>query len=353
MGKASDKQVKLHEVMERLCTDDGDHDEDHPVILHNVDDLVREVAEILKCVGGKVNEAASLKQVEHCFKSCDKTNTEEGEYKEFVLIEQFVMKEQKQRRSERTDARNLAADEEKRLASEVAQLKGFQLKSRKKNWNEELRWWIADAERAYVNRKMIFAKASQVAGSECRQQFSRVRKFLEQLHQSRQDALSCQHRRALKYQSLVHILCGTEARVVSLDMQITERLYQKKKSDLNEKHMAQTLNEAIYLESMMDVLDHVQTFKEGAARELFDLHVKNIKAARDSNEKRTEEINLFSAAGTLEMAKLVAQYFEQEAVDVARADEVQENVERAERTKDGAAFGHKAMSISQVYDTVL
>jgi hypothetical protein len=346
--------------MERLC--DSCHDVDHHdnenhigTTLPNVEDLVVTVDEILKSsAGGSAqHDATRFKQVEQCFKSCDKKSTEEAEYKEFALLEDFILREQKRRRLERNQARSLASDEEKRLASDVAQLKGFRLKLRQKNWDEDLRWRAADAERAYVNRKMVFAKASQVAASECRQQFSRVRNFLEQLHKSRQELLRQQHRRALKYQSLVHILRGTEARVVSLDLQITERLYQKMQADLNEKQLAQSLEEAVYLESMMGMLDSVQTFKEGAARELFDLHVKNIKAERNSNERRSEELDLFTAAGTLEMAKLVATYNTQDGDYIEGEVHVQEIVSRAERIKDGAAFGHKGMSISQVYDTVL
>ena len=148
---------------------------------------------------------------------------------------------------------------------------------------------ISDVEQSFLRRKMVFAKAAQVASAECRLQFARVREFYDKLHNTRQEVLRRQHRRTLQFQEITHRLCGTDARVVSLDQQITNRLYQKKKADLNEVHMAQTLEEAVYLESMMDVLDSVQAGKETAARELFELHIRNIKAQREPmpNERIT------------------------------------------------------------------
>jgi hypothetical protein len=71
-----------------------------------------------------------------------------------------------------------------------------------------------------------------------------------------------------------------------LDQQITNRLYQKKKADLSE-NMAQTLEEAVYLESMMDVLDSVQ-----AGKRLQPVNCSSCtsehQAQREANAKRED-----------------------------------------------------------------
>lgn len=272
---------------------------------------------------------------------------------EFRFMEGFVLHEQTSSRDRRFHARRVEASEEKRLAAEVAQLRGLRLRSKTSRGEDDLRWKISDAERSYINRKMVYAKASQIAGTDLRSQFARVRSFIEKMHSSRQKTLYSEHRRAFNFQALVHALKKSESRVISLDRQIALRLYRKKKADLTESHMKQTLLEAEYIESMMNMLDTVQNSKEAAARELFNLHVTNLKIERGNNERRQDELELFVASGTLEMAKLVALYTAEGFGDQDHDEKVQEKVATMERKNDRANSKGRAVSLSRFYDTVL
>ena len=53
----------------------------------------------------------------------------------------------------------------------------------------------------------------------------------------------------------------------------------------------------------MQLLTSIQGYKEKSARECFELRVEHMKTEKESNERRDEELELFAAAGTLEMAK--------------------------------------------------
>jgi signal transduction histidine kinase len=333
------KPTRLHEAFAQLWESDEDEE------LGDLDNLTVRIQEILKGNRGNVSNS---KKLEDCFNSYDKKKKEDEEKRELARLEGFISTEQALGRQRRSEARKLEAIEEMRLAVEIAQLKGVRMRQQLATTHEEVQLKISDAEQSFLRRKMVFAKAAQVASAECRLQFARVREFYDKLHNTRQEVLRRQHRRTLQFQEITHRLCGTDARVVSLDQQITNRLYQKKKADLNEVHMAQTLEEAVYLESMMDVLDSVQSGKETAARELFELHIRNIKAQREANAKREDNRALLMASATLEMAKLVARYTEEDREDKENEVELGEKVDAVERRKD-----FDASSVSQLYDTVL
>lgn len=338
------------------------------------DDLIQQVQTVLQQTTSSTGDGTTtgttnttkqfspseLKDLDDCFNTCDQKALREEHQAEFKVTEEFILEEQIAHRDRQKTARRLEGSEEKRLAAEVAQLKGLRLKSRQANSEDDLRWKISNAERSYTSRKMVYAKASQVAASELRLQFSRVRTFLEELHQSRQATLYRQHRRTLNFQTLRHTLQETDPRVVSLDQQITLRLFRKKKADLNEFHMQRTLEEAMFLESMMDALDRVQRAKETAARDIFDLHVRNLKTVRNNSQRRQEDVELLVASGTLEMAKLVVQYTDEDDNDQVEELRVNQKVEAIERSKEfrfendkKQGSSAKYVSTTKLYDTIL
>ena len=131
------------------------------------------------------------------------------------------------------------------------------------------------------------------------------------------------------------------------------RLFRKKKADLNKFHMTRTLEEAVFLESMMNVLDKVQKGKEAATRDMFDLHVRNLKTERANNDRRQDKIELFVASGTLEMAKLVAQYAKEDADDLQDEACNEQKVNAIEQSKEfhKSKAGH--VTTTKLYDTIL
>ena len=203
-----------------------------------------------------------------CFNAYDTKRADDANVLEFNFIEGFVLAEQTSARVRRTAARKLEATEETRLAVQVAELKGISHISSITGTDhyhageDDLLRKIHHAEQAFVSRKMVYAKAAQVAGAE------RVRGFLQDLLRGRQEVWTRRHGRGVRFQALVQALNRTDTRVVVLERQIAARLYRKRKTDLNELHMAQTLEDAKYLESMMDVLDTLQAAKERAALEV-------------------------------------------------------------------------------------
>ena len=92
---------------------------------------------------------------------------------------------------------------------------------------------ISDAERAYLQRKMVVSKAAQLANADCRKQFTAVRSFFESLHQTRKTSLRQSYERSLKIMALQHKLCRTDARVMALEQQSAERMFRQKESNLN------------------------------------------------------------------------------------------------------------------------
>lgn len=337
--------LRLQDVMEQVCNSD---DESEAVM----DDLAQQARTILLGHGSKKLEEINFQDLEDCFNSCEESLTNESKSKEFDDIQVFILEEQTKGRQRRKLARRVEATEEKRLAADVAELKGYRLRTQIANTHEILHHKVADAERSYFSRKMVIARSAQVANSECRLQFSRVRDFFDRLHHSRRDALRRQYRRSIKLQSLTHRLRNTDERVAALERQIANRLYHKKKSDLNELHMTQNMEEAMYLESMLDLLFKVQQGKESAARELFELHVGHLKEQRVTLERRNGELADLRADATLEMARVVAHYTEEEDDNLELEEQVRENVDSMERHKNFHA-AIPILSVSQLYDSVL
>jgi signal transduction histidine kinase len=347
--KNDELRTRREEAMEQLCGLDGEDDKagDQDTL------MFMRLQEILKEKHGSVS-ASSLGELEDCFNSFDQRTKREEENKEFALIEDFVLAEQTLGSQRRSDARKLEASEERGLAIEIAKLK-IKLTTEKTDDQRDLQRKISDAERAYLNRKMVFAKAAQVTNTECRLQFSRVRGFFESLHKTRQEVLRQQHKRTLKFQAIMHRFRGTDARVVTQDQQTNKRVYQNKKANLNELHLAQTLEEAVYLDSMMDLLDSVQAGKETAARELFELHVSNLMAQREANSRRAADRALLRASTLLEIATVVALYTGDDAEDMEHEGRVRDKVDSMERRKDFYASSDNRVlsSVSKLYDTVL
>lgn len=282
----------------------------------------------------------------------EKKITSDDQRNEFELIEGFIVEEQSLGRDRRSKARRTEAMEEARLPNDVAILKGFHFRTRQADSLAELQRKIADAERNYMNRKMVCAKAAQVASADCRIQSTRVKEFFGKLHQSRQDQLRRRHQRSLKAQELSHRLKQTDPRIVALERQVANRIYHKKKADLNEMHMIQNIEEAAYLESMLGLLDDIQEGKENAARDMFELQVAHFSQQRENNERRSRERHELVAAATSEMTRLFAHFTDEEQGHVEEQNKIEEAVQATERRKDFLS-ADALLSVSELYDTVL
>lgn len=135
-------------------------------------------------------------------------------------------------------------------------------------------------------------------------------------------------------------------------MKVANRLYIKKKTDANEYHMAQCIEEAQYLESVLGLLDKVQAGKEEAATALLALQVEQLKNACVSAETRKDELERFLAESKLQIAKLTAECLETEEHDQEEEYIRQELVDEMERKKD-YKDNNAVLSVSQLYDEVL
>jgi hypothetical protein len=342
----------IHEIVEEVCQSGADDDDDDDE-LGDIDALASRAQKVFMWKDESV-KASILKKLESSFNSCDQRIIQDEKNKELETIEDFILSEQNFSRQRRALARKLEASEEMRLAADVAQLLGFREGTKLANAHEEMQQKISDAEWDYVSRKMVFAKAAQIANAECRVQFARVREFFQRLHQSRLEVLRRQYKRSLKLQVISNRIRCTDARVVALEQQIDSRLYHKKKTDLNELHLAQNLEEAVYLESTLNLLDEVLAGKETAARALFELQIKGFNTQREANAKREVDLALFNAAATLELAQVVAQHTEEDKGNEEDAGQVEENVAAMERRKDFyASASSKVTSMSQLFDMVL
>jgi len=319
----------------------------------NLDEWTRKLGNILNDESGRM-DTSSFDKLEDCFNQCEAKLTQSDKFDEYEMISTFVFNEQNLGRNRRNKARKLAATEEKRLALDIAQIKGYRLNIHQSSVNDELQNKISDAERSYIQRKMVFAKSAQVASADCRVQFTRVRAFFGDLHKSRLEILERQYMRSLKLQTIKHRLLNTDGRVRSLDEQTVNRIYHKKKTDLNELHMAQNLEEAMYLETMIDLLDVVQEGKENAALELFQFQVQELKDQVRNNAKRVEEFNRFMAEAALEKARLEAHYLEEQFHDMEGDEKRNQQVDATESQKDFyATTENSVMSVSKLYDSVL
>ena len=326
----------------------------------SVDKLVDDIQNILAETrtghsrGDDKENLSAIALVEGCFDDQDKKYKREEEDRQFELTETFILREQTSGRVRRAQARRVEAGEELRLAAEIAQLKGFRKSTKHLHTKEELQRKISDAERAYFNRKMVVSKASQVASSECRQQFARVREFFEDLHSVKKDALLREHKRSLRRLDIIHRLKQSDGRVCALELQIADRVYKKKLQDLNELHIAQNMEEAIYMESMLELLDKVQSGKETAALEIFELDVQHIKQRQQGESRRAEELAKFQADATVKIAALVATYVHDDKEGDESFQMKEEEVDAMERRKGHNTKGKmQAVSVGELYDTVL
>ncbi len=268
--------------------------------------------------------------------------------KQFELTETFVCREQVTGTIRREKARRMEAAEELRLAAEIAQLKQFRETSQLRQSSEEIQRKISDAERAYFKRKMVVSKSSQMASSECRFQFVRIRGFFDEVHDVKKEGLLREHQRSRIRLEIIHRLNQSDARVKMLEVQISDRVYKKKLQDLNELHIAQNMEEA-----MLDLLDKVQTGKENAAKEVFELHVKNLKERQEADTRRSQELAKLQADATVEIAKLIASYLKDDNENDEAFQQKEEEVEAIERRKGQGNDGKQTVSVGELYDTVL
>ena len=348
---------------------------------HQLDELVSKICEVLdktekvgtKNKSDKLNDWATktqdimlgvgiegildekgLFEFRKSFEKWEVNQKKKDEVKEFGIIEAFVLDEQNRGRQRRSKARVAAAAEELQMAVEIAELKGFRNNNFQLQADQELQDKISDAERSYVNRKMVVAKAAQLANADCRTQFSRVRAFFENMHLTRQEVLREQYDRSRKVMAVTHRLCSTDSRVRKLEEETAERIYRNKESNLNELHMAQNLEEAVYLEAIIDLLERVQVAKEDAATEMFQLQVQDLKDRRKSLGIREKNLSELRAASTIEMAKLVAHYVEENAQNNEDDEQTMENVATTERGKDFRANPQNTVvCVSELYDTIV
>ena len=204
----------------------------------NIDKLVETIQSVLAEKSGHnkgdLENVAAVTLVEDCFADYDKQYQKDEERRQFEITEKFIHMEQNAGSKRRAHARRLEAEEEKRLAGDIAHLKGFRESTKHLQTREELQRKMSDAERAYFSRKMVVAKASQMASSECRLQFARVREFFEELHSIKKQALQREHQRSMRRLEIIHRLKQSDGRVKALEVQIADRVYKKKLQDLNE-----------------------------------------------------------------------------------------------------------------------
>lgn len=336
--------------------------------------LAGKVQDILKDKGAG-SQGNTWKILEKSFQSMEQNCKRNDQNQEFDSIESFIKTENKLGRQRRSQARTQARKEEERIAADVAKLKAYRFQVKIQRNQEELQRKIMDAERSYSSRKMVYAKAAQDASAECRRQFARVRDFFETLHGCRKEALYREYQRSLGLLAMKHHLINSntngsnknkmsisDARVIALDKQIATRLYQKKEIDLNAMHAAQTLEEALYLESMLNLLDQIQSAKETAARELFDLRINYFKDQQEASNARSLALEELVIASSKQMAELIAQYTEEDGENEEDENAKDENIDAMEREKayfasktggGSGSGGNTVMNISQLFDTVL
>jgi hypothetical protein len=354
---------QLLDLAKQLCTSSGSQAPAHNVTDDWFDDDSGESPAQVKVAQAifdsqKITEENAIdameKQLKHHFDVCDQDIKLSTSRQEYDTIEVFIKNEQNLARQRRSTARKVEAAEEIRLAAGVAEIKEFQDRSSIRDGEEKLQQRVSDAEYSFMKRRMTLAKSSQVAASECRLEFARAREFFEKLNLQRLESLKQKHRRSLRLQTVLHVLRGTNSRVISLDKRVTHRLYEKKVRDIKELHQAQHLEEAAYLDRMLDMMEMIQSEKERAAREVFELQVQHFQQQRLSNVKRKCELNELVADAKKEMARILAV----STLEVANQEEDdnlrEEQVERTERRKTfEASPKEQIMSVSRLYDLVL
>ena len=298
--------------------------------------------------------SAGVDEIRVAFDMWEDRRQRSDDRREFGQIEAFISDEQHRGRNLRRQARVVQASEDLRLVTELGRIRDSRLSSSQGREESDLQDRIAEVERAHLGRKLVVAKTAQMAHSDCRAQFSRVRAFFERMHSARLSTLEGAYRRTAKIQAIVHRLRGTDPRVAALEQQTAQRIYRRKEANLNELHMAQNVEEAAYLESIVGMLDRVQAAKEAAATELFELQVDQLRRRREALVRRERDMHNLREEATLEMAKMVAHYVEEEAQNLERDKQIHEQVDRAERGKAFVAkSSNTVVAVSELYDTII
>lgn len=345
------RKKRLDEFMSISCETTKEGEQVHS---ESVNVWATKVLEMFQSTEDNFFSSENFEEVESAFRSWELEQLSRDKTNEFDMIESFVLEEQNLGRTRRKKARILAATEEVDMAKDVAELKGYRIKTAQQGSQRDLQMKVADVERSHLNRKMILAKASQLATSDCRQQFARVREFFEELHLARKNTLRQQFERSLKIQALSHKMLNVDSRVVALEQNAASRIYRQKESDMNEIHMAQNLEEAVYLETIISLLDGVQHAKETATNDVFKLQVENLRLVQEANLGRDNELKKLQADATLEIAKLVGHYVEEEMQNNEDDEQKGENISYFERRKDFRGTTSTVQtSISDLYDTIL
>ena len=299
-------------------------------------------------------KSAGVDEIRVAFDMWEDRRQRSDERREFGQIEAFISDEQHRGRNLRRQARVVQASEDLRLVTELGRIRDSRLSSSQGREESELQDRIAEVERAHLGRKLVVAKTAQMAHSDCRAQFSRVRAFFERMHSARLSTLEGAYQRTAKIQAIVHRLRGTDPRVAALEQQTAQRIYRRKEANLNELHMAQNVEEAAYLESIVGMLDRVQAAKEAAATELFELQVDQLRRRREALVRRERDMHNLREEANLEMAKMVAHYVEEEAQNLERDKQIHEQVDRAERGKAFVAkSSNTVVAVSELYDTII
>jgi len=223
------KEGRVVNIIERICeavdlNQDGS-DMTRQQVKVRADGWAEEGYDILTAGGDDVMDTAFFAEVEEYFKLYEVKETQNENRKQFERIEGFVNDEKNMGRKRREAARLLAASEEVRVAADVAGLKAYRLKAQSNTGGAKLQEKIADAEKSYANRKAVIAKAAQMASSDCRSQFKRVREFFQMLHDDRKVKLRAQYDRSVKIQSMLHRLRKMDPRVMSLEQNTAERIF--------------------------------------------------------------------------------------------------------------------------------
>jgi len=349
------KGAKFVALIDRICTSidmneyDGDRERSDIA-----DGWAVEGEHILTDGGDDILDSVDFKQVEVYFKEYEEKEAQIDNRREFDVIERFIKTEKTSGLKRRETARLLGASEEVRISAEVAELKKCRLRQQGLADGQKVHQKITDAERSHASRKVAILKAAQMATSDCRKQFKRVRDFFQELHDNRKKKLRRQCERSLKIQSVLHRLRRTDPRVMALERNTAERIFRKKESDMVELNMVQNLEEATYLERIISLLDDVQETKEAATDAYFKLQIKHLRHQQEEDTKRSDEVVEMNATSMLEMAELIAKYVKEEFQDREDDEKTKDHVELTERKKDfQATSSNVLLSVSDLYDTIL
>ena len=246
------ERAQLLELMELVCQISAVQTTLDPVLLQKAEAIL----------GPNAFSGQKVSELQQCYEICEQKLQSDGKLVIFEMTEEFMQYSHKEGRDRRLKARKVAALQEIALTAEVAQLKCLRSSNQRVSFDQEMQQKIGDGERAYLSRKLVVAKAAQVASSECRLQFAMSRSFMETLHIKKQDNLHRQYKCNLFMRMIINHFQRKDDRACALEEQIERRIYEKKKADTNEHHMAQNLEEAEYMESVLGLLDKVQAEKE-------------------------------------------------------------------------------------------